>query len=299
VHLRQFISPGQNRLLAVRKSDGATFSPRTRDVCRIEEGSTNAYLQEPRAIEKYLTSIEPKYTDAVEALRRRSDDQAAVETVAGFAAYVSTCSPAAMRVFSEFPRLAVETTAVMMEARGLLPPVPKALGGGEVEDLFHRGKLRINIDAKFPQSFGISQIRANAAQYLGFDWDVLHARADAGRFVTTDFPVGVERSRDLRILNRVLPLAPDLAVRILPQLVRKGNTVRRHRFIGRNELSRMNTLFVRCAEDVVFYGHDQAWVPKLAKRERRYRVVGRSTRIPTERGYVMFMTTAVEQEPED
>jgi hypothetical protein len=46
VHLKQFISPALgNRLNAIRKSDLARFTPRTKDVCRIEDGSTNAYLR--------------------------------------------------------------------------------------------------------------------------------------------------------------------------------------------------------------------------------------------------------------
>ena len=51
VHLKNFHSPKLGEMLyAMRKPDMKAFPCRTKDVCRIEEGSTNDYLTEPRAI---------------------------------------------------------------------------------------------------------------------------------------------------------------------------------------------------------------------------------------------------------
>ncbi len=73
VHLRRFLSAGPDpRFNAVRKRDGVTSSPRTQDACRIEKGNTNPYRHEPRAIEEFLKTIEPRYNGAVDALRRHS-----------------------------------------------------------------------------------------------------------------------------------------------------------------------------------------------------------------------------------
>jgi hypothetical protein len=45
VHLRSFYSPALGeRLYAIRKSNGKAFTPNSESVCRIDDGSTNAYL---------------------------------------------------------------------------------------------------------------------------------------------------------------------------------------------------------------------------------------------------------------
>ena len=99
VHLRQFYSPALgHRLYAIRKTDLRTFTSRSEDVCRIPEGSTNAYLRDPRAVEEFLKTIEPKYNAALDKLRTGAVDQECVYTIAGFVAYVVTCSPAGVRL---------------------------------------------------------------------------------------------------------------------------------------------------------------------------------------------------------
>ncbi|TGR23153.1 MULTISPECIES: DUF4238 domain-containing protein [unclassified Mesorhizobium] len=101
VHLRNFYSDdARGRLVAVRKDDLKRFYPWSEDVCRIEEGSTNAYFNEPRTIEAFLKRIEPNYNRALSAVRERRIDAEDVNVIAGFVAYVASCSPAAMRLHS-------------------------------------------------------------------------------------------------------------------------------------------------------------------------------------------------------
>ena len=45
-------------MYAIRKSDMKEFETRANDVCRIEEGSTNAYLRQDRAVEEFLLRVE-------------------------------------------------------------------------------------------------------------------------------------------------------------------------------------------------------------------------------------------------
>jgi hypothetical protein len=76
VYLRNFNSPVlQNRFYAMRKSSLKTFTPRSEDVCRIEEGNTNKYLTEERAIEDFLRTVEPKYNSALAKLRNGQPDK--------------------------------------------------------------------------------------------------------------------------------------------------------------------------------------------------------------------------------
>ena len=61
VHLKKFYSPVLgDRMYAIRKSDLKSFTSRSKDVCRTNDGSRNAYFDEDRAIEEFLKTIEPK-----------------------------------------------------------------------------------------------------------------------------------------------------------------------------------------------------------------------------------------------
>lgn len=152
VHLRKFYSPVLGtRMYAIRKSDLKTFTPRSEDVCRIMDGSTNAYLIEDRAIEDFLNTIEPKYNAALYKLIAGEIDNACIYTIAGFVASVISCSPAGMRLGSARLKSTVETTAAMMEAQGLSPPPPPQLGDTTLTELLRDGAVKVTIDPKYPQ----------------------------------------------------------------------------------------------------------------------------------------------------
>ena len=83
-------------MYAINKKGLKEFTPRSEDVCGIEDGSTNTYLQKNRAVEDFLKTIEPKYNAAVEKLADNRIDEECIRTIAGFVAYVISCSPAGM-----------------------------------------------------------------------------------------------------------------------------------------------------------------------------------------------------------
>ncbi len=100
----------------------------------------------------------------------------------------------------------------------------------------------------------------------------------------SDFPVAIEQSDDFRILNRIAPLAPDLAVRIRPTLDKDRKELDlsfrhfRSRCIefSRAQIRAVNKLIVQCAEEVVFYRDDQPWVEPFVAKNAGYRIEPRS-----------------------
>jgi hypothetical protein len=56
VHLRQFYSPALDgkQMYGFRKRDGHVFPRSSKDVCRVQDGSTNEYLLKDRIIEEFL-----------------------------------------------------------------------------------------------------------------------------------------------------------------------------------------------------------------------------------------------------
>lgn len=297
VHLKNFYSPILgDRMYATRKSDLKSFAPNSKSVCRIPDGSTNAYLREDRAIEEFLKTIEPKYNEALAKLIGDKIDEQCIYTIGGFVAYVVSCSPAGMRIQSGPLRSIVETVAATMEARGLIPPPPKELGGESLVELLGTGAVKVKVDPKFPQAIGISSIRRSLAIFGNSRWDILLNDFNHSPFFTSDFPAAIEETSDRVIINRIVPLAPNLAVRIRPDLTFDKDLANssfsnfhcRRRSISQKEAVEINRLIVRCAEDTVFYRDDSAWVQRFIAKNRHYRVEPGTSKQPTRNGTLLI-----------
>jgi len=302
VHLRKFYSPAlRNRMYAMRKSDLKWFTPNSRSVCRINDGSTNAYLREDRAIEEFLKKIEPRYDTSLAKLIEDKIDHECIFTIAGFVAYVMTCSLAGMRINAAPIKGMVETLAVNADDRGLIPLAPKELGGKRLAELLSDGDIEIIVDQKYPQAIGINSIMRFVAAFGNFKWDVLLNRFDQSPFFTSDFPVAIEETTDWRVVNRIVPLAPNLAVRIRPDLAFDRNradlSFRNFSYcskrISRSELVEINRLIVRCAEDTIFYRDNSSWVQTFIKKNRHYRVESTIHKLPADDGTFVVSTQRI------
>lgn len=307
VHLRNFSSPAlkPGRLWGIRKQDQAVFPCSTRDVCRIENGSTNPYLQEPRAIEEFLRTIEPHYNAALAKFREGKPDISAVYVMAGFIAYVSTCSPTAMRIHSGPVRASVDATARIVEKRGDLPPLPeelKALGCDTFEQLLDQGHIDIEIDEKYPQSIGIASILERIKSLGNFGWELLHNSIEDSPFLTSDYPVAIERTARNQIVLTVVPLAPDFAVRIVPDFEKRPENLEfprfrfRHFRLTREQVRQVNTSIVRCSESLVFARDQTPWLVPFVKRHHDYHLTSRTERIPVPKGHMLLTQLRVERQ---
>lgn len=302
VHLRNFYSPVlQNRMHAIRKSDLKTFTPRSEDVCRIADGSTNAYLQPQRVVEDFLLSVEPRYNSALNTLRNGEPDVAAVHTIAGFTAYVSTSAPAAIRIGTAPLQSVLQATAEMLDRQGRISRAPEVLGNKTITELLNNGTVHFDVDGKYPQALGISGILQRLSVFGNSPWEILHNEVPDNPFLTSDFPVAIEARGNSGIVNRIVPLAPDLAIRILPDvslartkpdLTFSGFRYRRFR-LGRMGVSSLNRLIVQCAEETVFHRDAHAWIPGFVSKNRHYRVECVTTRIPHGTGIMHVATQRV------
>jgi hypothetical protein len=302
VHLKKFYSPTLgDRMYAIRKSNLKSFTPHAKDVCRKLDGSTNAYLTRDRAIEEFLKTIEPNYDPAVEKLLGGEIDNECIYTIAGFVAYVICCSPAGMRIKSGPLKSVVEAEANILEARGLVPPPPKELGGASLVGLLRTGTVRVEVDRKFPQAIGINAILRLIAIFRDFKWEILINDFDHSPFFTSDFPVAVEETKDRRTVNRIVPLAPNLAVRIRPNFTADTSHADssfasfdwRRKNTSYKEAVEINRLIVRCAEDTVFFRDNSAWVQKFVARNRHYRIEPDTFKLPKGKGFLLLFTERI------
>jgi Protein of unknown function (DUF4238) len=295
VHLRQFCSPERaNHLCAIRKADLKSFFCHPRSVCRIEGNSTNHYLHIDRVLEEFLKDVEPKYNAAIAKLRDDQIDDECIYAIAGFVTYVTACAPAATRIFSDPLRSFLMTREVILERKGLFEETPEAFGGRSLSDLLADGTVKIKIDQKFPQALGINSVIQRTSIFGNSRWEILFNDHPKCPFFTSDFPVAIEETRVSGLVNRIVPLAPDIAVRIIPDVrlsrAKPDLTFQefsyRRRVLGRPETLEINRLIVRCAEDFVFYRDNHEWVEPFVAKNRQYHLEAVTTCVPQERGFL-------------
>jgi hypothetical protein len=104
-----------------------------------------------------------------------------------------------------------------------------------------------------------------------------------------------------RILNRIIPLAPNLALRIRPDLsLGRGQADFSFRNFGFHtrrvscqEVINLNCLIVRCAEDMVFYRDDHPWILPFIAKNRHYRIEPHTHELQTAEGTLLISTQRV------
>jgi hypothetical protein len=281
VHLKNFNSPALDGLMyAIRKSDLKRFRTKSQDVCRIEDNSTNAYLKEDRAIEEFLKDVEPHYNASLDKLRENKIDKECILSIAGFVAYIVTCSPTAMRINSQPLKSAVEATVSMLDAKGVLPKAPEGLDEKSLTELLSDGTVKMNVDPKYPQAIGIASVTHHVSLFGNSPWEILHNSEADSPFFTSDYPAVIEVTDLNTPINKILPLAPDLAIRIRPDIRLSGTqpdlsfakfkaTPRR---LSRAKVLDLNRLIVRCAEDLILYRDDREWIEGFIAKNRHYRI---------------------------
>lgn len=300
VHLRNFYSPVSERLYAIRKSNLKRFEPRSKDVCRIVDGSTNAYLTHDRAIEEFLKGVESKYNASLATLREGGIDEESIYAFAGFASYVAGCAPTAMRTLTGPLKANLEATVTILDSRGLFRKAPASLGGKSPTERLSDGTVHIKVDGKYPQAIGIRSIIRRVSIFGNSPWEILRNGEPDTPFFTSDFPVAIEQRPDGNV-NRIVPLAPDLAVRIIPDVrlsrakpdLSFANFRCRHRTLSRAEILKVNRLIVQCAEDLIFYRDDQDWIERFVAKHRHYRIESVTERIPHGNGFLTVVRLRV------
>jgi hypothetical protein len=281
VHLKNFDSPALDGLIyAIRKSDLKRFRTKSQDICRIEDGSTNPFLQESRAIEEFLKDVEPRYNASLAKLRAGKFDRECIFSIAGFVAYVVTCSPAAMRIHSGPLKATLASTATILDAKGAIPKAPASLGEKSMTELLADGTVNFVVDPKYPQAIGVTSVMHHVSVFGNSPWEILQNGEADSPFFTSDYPAVIEVFDLNTPINRIVPLAPDLAIRIKPD-IRLSRTEpdltfakfrATSRKLKRNEIIDLNRLIVQCAEDLILYRDDRAWVESFVKKNRHYRI---------------------------
>ncbi len=286
-------------MFAMRKADLKLFTPDAASVCRIEDGSTNSYLKNDREVEEFLKGVEPKYNSAISKLRNGDIDRECIYVVAGFVANLIVCTPAGMRIGVNPITKVTEEMGRRMDAAGLLPKAPDSIGGKSLTEMLDSGEVNLDVNPRYPQAFSIASIRQHAVAFGNFAWEILINPFGDSPFFTSDYPVAIEQPVGVHVINRIVPLAPDLAVKICPDRSIDPATADpsfskfryKRRVLEHVEVEEINRLIVRCAESTVFFREQHRWVRKFVKDNAAYRIEPVSYKIPFGNGGTMLVST--------
>lgn len=304
VHLRKFYSAELTfrKLYRYPKSKAVCHPCGAEDVCRLQEGNTNTYIEDPRAIEEFLKLVEPKYNIAVENLLNGSHTFEDVLSIIGFCAYVSTCTPCAIRVGRDHLGAMVGEYAKALEARGDMPKLPEGLGYESLTEMLEDGFLDVTIDPKYPQAISISNILERVAVWAQSWCEVLINEHADTPFVTSDSPVALEFYRNRGEVSRVIPLSPRCAVRINPNIHASRDYIEGigkfspgYKQVSRSEVKSINRNLVRCAEYSVFSSIKSSSLERLVKKNKNYYVFPKFDTVPTDNGKYLISSFCVEQ----
>ena len=302
VHLRKFYAATLDfkKMYAWRKSKRTPFFCDARDVCRIPDGSTNEYIAEPRAAEEFLRLVEPRYNQACAAALSGKMVFEDVFSLAGFVAFVSTCSPTAIRLGRQSIAALVDTQARLLDERGLINRAPRELGQRSLSQLLDDGAISVNVDGKFAQSVGIAQVLQLTNGFGDSAWEFIRNPFGDSPFLTSDFPVTVAPERSQMALRRFIPLGPDLGAYVTPSRVASdgnptefANFTSRVRTAKRAEVHALNRLIVQCAEEMVFAPVKAPWIERLVERNSKFLLMHTTGRQRTDNGYYTFTSLGI------
>jgi hypothetical protein len=243
----------------------------------------------------------PALNGLMYAIRKADMKRFQTRAQAGFAAYVASCAPAAMRIHTAPMKTALESVAAILDARGGIPNAPKSLGGKSLTELLGEGTVKFDVDPKYPQALGINSIKQRTSIFGNSQWDVLRTGEEGLAFFTSDYPVAIETAELNTPINRIVPLAPDVAIRICPDAALsrakpeftfpKFKAVRRN--LKRAEVADINRIVVRCAEELVFFRDDRQWIEGFVGNNREYRIEPVTEVIRTATGCINMSTQRV------
>lgn len=267
-YLRKFALPQlSGHLFAVRKTDLFEFTPRTQDVCRIEEGNTNPFLNEPRAIEEFLRVTEPRFNEAVKKIEDAKIDRDALSVVAGLAFYFALCSPTAARLGSSTLRAMVKEEAKILDKKGEIPPPPEALKAKSITELIDKGELLVDIDQKYPQGLGIQNIIRTSRILGNSHWELIRNDLAYSPFLTSDYPIVLVEGSFPGVMDKIFPLTPSIAIRfhldprtkaLRDEALEFPNFSYSETKCSYERVRKINSKIAKCAESLIFANHKKA-----------------------------------------
>lgn len=279
VHLKQFlIQDSRKLLLATRKSDQKRFTTRPKDVCRVENGNTNPFLNEQRILERLLWNVEPAYERCLTSLRSGEVPADVRNTFAGFAAAVAVSSPTFKRLAECRARIELLRHARLLDSLDPFPPFPSSgdpqYDGKSIAELIDNELLTFDVNPQMPQALVAAKLGDLIAKFANSNWEIVKLKGGQ-ELLTSDFPLAVMPRTTGWKTSRFLPLAPDIGILFQdaqPFNLTNFPATKFCEITSKHRVTEINRAIVMSAEELVFSNQIHPWLAKFVHSHSRFRL---------------------------
>ena len=288
---------------AYHKRDGKYFLPFADGVCKsLNWDTTEKYLSPPDALGQWLKIFEPNWPWAIDRLST-THHLSSVDKfiIAGYWAYLSTCTPTWQRVATDLQQAELEKKHLedfLEYAQANPDKFPKAK---DYIPLVKDGTLKPTIDKNYPKAIVTMQLPEHQWCLYHQEWNVIFNKTGE-HFLTSDNPSCFDYEHGTAIHPaRFLPLSPTLA---LWTNIEMNNIPRKidptlepaRKSIGRKAtvkfVKQMNITIIKCAENFVLSSEKKAYIPVCIKKYCNWAVSReQQIRIPCQDGYYEVIQT--------
>jgi hypothetical protein len=289
-YLKHFGDASRGGILhGYQKSTGRNFPCWPYDVCREWEGDLNPVLIKPALLGDFRMLFEPRWDAAIAALHSRKLGAEDRFAISGYFANLMVCTPAWRRVaattYNDHAKSFLIFSKQMKEKYGGNPGLPV-----EAIEMLERGEIRLDHDPNYIKAVITRQLMDFAWLTYHSDWTVIR-NATAFPFITSDNPVAVRQSVDLRVpMTRYLPITPDLCLSVAYDGARKLPPIDASVApMGRVKWGQatpqgaksINRLVAQCAEELVISTAHSAGIESLVRNCAHFRVDADFVRLPS------------------
>lgn len=281
-YLRQWLdSSAGERLSAVVKGDLKLIHPKTQDVCRRKNHSTNKFLPEPRFIEEVLKEFEPSLPADITYVVEHGIKRRIQKRLSLFIAFLRLYTPAAMRVAAAravseaiigFHENQIGPTedriAEYVSETGEFHPIRYIRGDGAVWFSIDKEKRR-EVQAHLVARFG-EYVKYNLERH----WQPILIDCD-GEFLTSDNPIISMMSICGRYGGIFVPLSPKLGVWLSEKCYTEIGALHSAEavaIVNMDAVARINEQIARFSESIVIQRGRSDSILELTRENRDFRM---------------------------
>jgi hypothetical protein len=310
-YLRLFVGPSGD-LVPYYKNARVIIgkSKKPKSICFETEGDTNKYFENPRILEKFLPAFENPWKNNIAKLERRVLDKKTKYELAGYIAFLRSCSQTAKRLGQQMIAGTVEPVAykVMLsttDKANYLSVEDKHI----LRDAILKRKIGINIDREFAHAQAMRALERAIHRYYCSRWLVLINKTDIP-FITSDNPA-ILYYRDIQqqIAQTYVSLNPSMALLITPDIdmdnpsiedVEKySNSEDGFGIIKQSYVNKFNEAIVKSAERMVLHQKKEDWLEQLVRKYSKWRVDAIVTNLSSDRETITIARIIARQPPDE
>jgi hypothetical protein len=300
-YLRLFVGPDGDLVPYYKNAHVIVGKPkRPKSICFEIEGDSNKYFENPRILDEFLPAFENPWKNNIVKLEKRVLDAKMKYELAGYIAFLRSCTPTAKR----FNQKSIAGNLEPIAHKVQLSTLDKADYLSDKEKLallnaIQNKEIETKIDRQFAHAQGMIALEGMTNRYYCSRWLVLTNETDIP-FITSDNPA-ILYYQDMKqqIAQTYVPLKSSMALLIAPDLdmdypsfedvKRYSNSEDRFGIIKKSYVKKFNEAIVKSAERIVLHQKKDDWLEKLVLKYSKWRIEAIVSHIPWGRG-IMTIT---------